>query len=74
MTPTYLNEVKAYKIANEASPVHIENVILNHLELLKIAKNLSEEVMTLNTKSGELGEGKCNNLQEMAEELLQYLK
>ena len=66
MTLTNLNEVKSDKTDT--------NIEINHLELIIMAKKLSEEIMTLNAKSGVLGEGKCNNLQQMAEEILQYLK
>jgi len=55
-------------------PVHVENVIKDLVEQLKVAKNLAEEVMSLNSKAGEIGEGKCKNMQAIAEMFLKDIK
>lgn len=74
VTPVYLNSVDPLLIVDYCSSEHIGNVITNHITLLKAAKELVEIVVSLNPKSGELGEGRCLQMQEIANELLEKLK
>jgi cell division protein ZapA (FtsZ GTPase activity inhibitor) len=46
----------------------------NQIDLLKIAKELAEQVDSLNEKSGEIGAGKCLTMKTLASTLLTYLK
>jgi hypothetical protein len=74
MNQIELNKIKPQVIANECSKQHIINVMQNQIELLKIAKELAEQVDSLNEKSGEIGEGKCLTMKSLASTLLTYLK
>jgi len=74
MNPIELNKIKPQVIANECSKQHIINVMQIQIDLLKIAKELSEQVDSLNEKSGEIGEGKCLTMKSLASTLLTYLK
>jgi cell division protein ZapA (FtsZ GTPase activity inhibitor) len=74
MTPFELNKIKPKVIANECSKQHTINVMQNQIDLLKIAKELAEQVDSLNEKSGEIGEGKCLTMKSLASTLLTYLK
>jgi len=74
MTPTYLNKINPVTISQECSPVHISNVIQNHVDLLRIAKELAEQVSSLNENADSLGEGKCLTMKSLADTLLENLK
>jgi hypothetical protein len=74
MTPFELNKIKPQVIADECSKQHVINVMQNQIDLLKIAKELAEQVDSLNEKSGEIGEGKCLTMKSLASILLTYLK
>ena len=74
ITPVSLEHIKPDQIADLCSRVHIGNVISNHVEMLKIANRLAEEVLTLNPKAGSLGEGKANMLLELAEEFKKCIR
>jgi hypothetical protein len=48
MTPFELNKIKPQVITNECSNQHVINVMQNQIDLLKIAKELAEQVDSLN--------------------------
>lgn len=74
VTMVRLNSVSPHIIVYCCPPEHIVSVITDNITLLKAAKELAEIVALLNPKSGELGEGKCLQMQEIANELLEKLK
>lgn len=74
VTPVDLNAVNPSVIATQCSSTHVCSVLTDNIKLLKVAKELAEIVASLNPKSGELGEGKCYQMQEIADELLEKLK
>ncbi len=56
-------------IAFTCSPVHIQSVIEDLLEELRLAEELQNEVLSLNPNCLEIGEGKIRNLQDLAKRL-----
>lgn len=65
-----IHKLDAHKIATQCSPVHIENVILDLVELLKLAERLTKEVDTLNVHSNEIGSGKMANMKALCEQFV----
>ena len=61
-----LYKINPNLIATECSSVHIENVIKDLVLALRDAETLANEVLTLNSSCGELGEGKALELQAWA--------
>lgn len=68
-----IHKLNARSISKECSPVHIENVIIDLVEALKISEQLMKQVLSINPKAGELGEGFANNLIEKATKLNKLL-
>ena len=68
-----LSAIKPRIVIRECSPVHAENVLTDVLEKAKLGEHLAKMVLTLNPKSGELGEGMCNNMQEIAKQIMEGL-
>lgn len=56
-------------IAYTCSPRHIQSVIENLLEEIKVAEDLQEEVLSLNPDCLQIGAGKMQNLQSLARRL-----
>lgn len=73
VTPFSLSALNSFTIARECSATHIGNVIEDKRLLLSACKELADMVMTLNASSGELGAGKCLQMQEIANKLLEKL-
>lgn len=53
-------------IAYTCSPRHVQSVLEDLLEILKVAKELQDEVLSLNPNCPEIGLGKLANLQSIA--------
>lgn len=71
VTPFSLSALNPFGIARECSTAHIGNVIEDNRLLLSACKELADMVMTLNAGSGELGSGKCLQMQEIATKILE---
>ena len=68
-----INTINPNKIVQDCSDTHIENVITMLVEKARIADKLCNEVLALNAKCGELGEGKCLTMQGIAEQFKEGL-
>lgn len=68
-----IHKLNARSISEECSPVHIENVIKDLVEALKLSEQIMNQVLTINPKAGEIGEGFANNLIAKATELSKLL-
>lgn len=73
VTPVNLNVVKSFVIATQYKPTHVYSILTDSIKLLKAAKELAEIVTSLNPEAGELGEGKCRQMQEIAVKILEKM-
>jgi hypothetical protein len=58
------------RVAYECSREHIRNVLIDLIQRVESCEALAKEVLSLNEKSGEIGEGKCLNMKSLAEKVL----
>ena len=68
-----IHALDARAIATQCSPVHIENVILDLVAILKEAEKLAKEVDTLNVHCNEIGSGKMARMKELCENVVVML-
>jgi hypothetical protein len=61
--------IDAEQIAYTCSPRHIQSVIEDLLEEIKVAEQLQSEVLSLNPEYLEIGAGKMQKLQDIARRL-----
>ena len=69
-----LQKIKPFLIANECSPLHIQSVIEDLLEIAMAGEKLASSVASLNPNCTEVGEGRLANLIDDANYVLEKIK
>lgn len=64
------HKIDAKFISQQCSPRHIQSVIEDLIQIIKLQEELAHEVLQLNPQCNEIGAGMLANLQELASDIV----